>query len=440
MDATPNLVLPYIMAAQAQKHVTHNEALRTLDALVQIAVSQRGLTTAPAAPADGERFLVGAGATDAFAGHSDKIAAFQDGAWVFFTPGPGWLAYVTSEALFVAWDGTAWTPFGDIANAGLSRLGINAVADDINRLAIRSSASLFDNEGTGHQLKLNKAGAGDTATLLLQTNYSGRGEIGLSGDDALRIKVSADGATWREAFRADPASGDAILGNLRVSRDMQPNLLPDSGRFNGNSGNTVFAGIIYAAPSYLSAVAGGAISAHAKFIHDNSDYGGTAGALDVEVKALVDKIRPADRRRYGPEWYVARVDLGATLSEQRSVDGIAYGLALTNQFTALPSRFTVGYYAKVLSGSALVALDDATVARAAIDGVAATGPFLLQNQDGWKHVGLQALPNGFGYNYRAFQLLATSGASLLIAMPKVLFGHADLDPDAGVIMNARLFG
>jgi hypothetical protein len=27
-DTTTNLLLPYILAAQAQKHVTHNEALR----------------------------------------------------------------------------------------------------------------------------------------------------------------------------------------------------------------------------------------------------------------------------------------------------------------------------------------------------------------------------------------------------------------------------
>jgi hypothetical protein len=34
MDQTPNLKLPYILPSQAQKHVTHNEALRLLDAVV----------------------------------------------------------------------------------------------------------------------------------------------------------------------------------------------------------------------------------------------------------------------------------------------------------------------------------------------------------------------------------------------------------------------
>lgn len=27
-ETTPNLILPYIMPSQAQKHVTHNEAIR----------------------------------------------------------------------------------------------------------------------------------------------------------------------------------------------------------------------------------------------------------------------------------------------------------------------------------------------------------------------------------------------------------------------------
>ena len=60
MDDTPNLSLPYIMAAQSQKHVTHNEAIRALDAIVQLAVLDRDLTAPPGSPADGARYIVGA--------------------------------------------------------------------------------------------------------------------------------------------------------------------------------------------------------------------------------------------------------------------------------------------------------------------------------------------------------------------------------------------
>ena len=38
MDTTPNLGMQYILPSQAQKHVTHNEALRVLDALAQLVV------------------------------------------------------------------------------------------------------------------------------------------------------------------------------------------------------------------------------------------------------------------------------------------------------------------------------------------------------------------------------------------------------------------
>jgi hypothetical protein len=71
---------------------------------------------------------------------------------------------------------------------------LNATADLQNRLAISSPASLFNHEGHGHQVKVNKASTGDTASLLFQSNWSGRAEMGLAGNDEFSIKVSGDGA------------------------------------------------------------------------------------------------------------------------------------------------------------------------------------------------------------------------------------------------------
>lgn len=61
--------------------------------------------------------------------------------------------------------------------------------------------------GVGHQLKINKASASDTASLLFQSGWTGHAEIGLVGDTSFSLKVSPDGSTWTEALRADPASG-----------------------------------------------------------------------------------------------------------------------------------------------------------------------------------------------------------------------------------------
>ena len=67
-DTSTHLLLPYLLAAQAQKHVTHNEALRLLDGLVQLAVLDRHLTAPPASPADGDRYIVASGAVGAWSG------------------------------------------------------------------------------------------------------------------------------------------------------------------------------------------------------------------------------------------------------------------------------------------------------------------------------------------------------------------------------------
>src|SRR5690606_23850993 len=89
-DTSANLSLPYLMPAQAQKHVTHNEALDRLDALVQAVVQDRDRAAPPAAPQPGDCHLVPAGAGGAWAGHAGEIALRRDSDWIFCAPRPGW--------------------------------------------------------------------------------------------------------------------------------------------------------------------------------------------------------------------------------------------------------------------------------------------------------------------------------------------------------------
>jgi len=108
MSDTTHLQLPCLEAAQAQKHVTVNEALRRLDALVHLAVRNRTLAAPPAAPAAGDRHIVAPGASGLWAGREGCIAAWTDGAWMFAAPGTGWRAWIESEGRFVLHDGTGW--------------------------------------------------------------------------------------------------------------------------------------------------------------------------------------------------------------------------------------------------------------------------------------------------------------------------------------------
>ena len=112
-DITTHLLLPYILASQAQKHVTHNEALRLLDAMVQLSVLDRTRTTPPASPVDGDRHIVASGATGLWAGWDLNVAFWVDGVWMRLVPRPGWLAWIAAEQAFVVWTGSAWEPVGE---------------------------------------------------------------------------------------------------------------------------------------------------------------------------------------------------------------------------------------------------------------------------------------------------------------------------------------
>ena len=348
MTDTPNLVLPYIAASQAQKHVTHNEAIRLLDGMVQLSVLSRIVATPPGSPTDGSRYIVASGATGAWAGWDLNVAFWVDGAWMRLIPRVGWIAYSVADTGFYSWNGSAWVAlsagggssvfndttfviqdngdltkqlkfelvglttgntrtmtvpdasgtlallgltqtfsaaqtfsstsntFGggvgsgtqelasgatnsgnlktvNIATAGksgsttniaigsavagaLGTLTVNspsvifattvssiamasanvsalylglggATADATNRLSLNAPASLFNHAGAGHQIKVNKNAAGDTASLLFQSGFSGRAEMGLTGSDDWTIKVSPDGSTYFPALVCDRTTG-----------------------------------------------------------------------------------------------------------------------------------------------------------------------------------------------------------------------------------------
>jgi hypothetical protein len=200
-DETINLSLPYILSAQAQKHVTHNEALRRLDGLVQLVI-QTQTATPPGSPTEGNCFAIAASPTGAWSGKAGKLALFEDGGWTFLTPRTGWIGWFADAARQKIWSGSGWVDL--FAASSIPQLGINASADTTNRLSVSAPATLLNHAGAGHQLKLNKNAAGDTLSLLYQSNWSGRAEMGLAGTDDFEIKVSADGSTWATALKTTP--------------------------------------------------------------------------------------------------------------------------------------------------------------------------------------------------------------------------------------------
>ncbi len=215
MQNSPKLSLPYILPSQAQKHVTHNEALRMLDGIVHISFIERDMSTPPVAPAEGDCYTISDTPTGDWSLHPKEVACFQDGAWMFSIPKTGWLAWDQNSQEITVWDGANWIQASKIPSniANLDGLGILAAPDPTNRLSVKSDVALFSHDdatpGTGDmRIIINKAADTQTASILFQDNWSGRAEFGLTGDDDWHVKVSPDNVIWHEAIVVNRATGE----------------------------------------------------------------------------------------------------------------------------------------------------------------------------------------------------------------------------------------
>lgn len=233
MTDTTRLQMPLIAPEQALKHITHNEAIQTLDNLVQLVVEQVDATTPPGSPVVGQSYTIGVAATDDWVGQDGDIASFTDGGWRFVTPGEGWLLWdVNTQAAYVHLSGNWSTLSNSITSLqGLSLLGINSTADSNNKLAVRSNAVLFNaleaaSGGDGDvRLSLNRETILDTASLVFQSGYSGRAELGIVGSDDFVIKVSPDGSSFYTGITINKDNGFVTLNKLFGSEPSFPTVL-----------------------------------------------------------------------------------------------------------------------------------------------------------------------------------------------------------------------
>jgi hypothetical protein len=223
-DTTPRTGAPLLAAAQAQKHVTHNEALYQFDAFLCARFLDRDLTAPPSSPSDGDSYLVKATATGDWAGQDAKIAYCADGDWRFYAPFGGLVAYVADESKLIAYTGSAWVDYASlIVLQNVPLLGVNTTASSPNLLAVESNAVLFTDVPTGSggtgdiRATLSKQASTNTASFLFQDAFSGRAEVGLTGDDNFHFKVSPDGATWHDALVLTASSGQATIAAAHIT-------------------------------------------------------------------------------------------------------------------------------------------------------------------------------------------------------------------------------
>lgn len=107
-EDTVRFALPLIDAGQAQKELTHNEALAALDLLAQAAVVDIGIDDPPGSPAPGEAWVVGGEPVGAWIGHADAIAGWTTGGWRFVTPCEGTEVWCEASACAARFRGGSW--------------------------------------------------------------------------------------------------------------------------------------------------------------------------------------------------------------------------------------------------------------------------------------------------------------------------------------------
>lgn len=275
-DHSARLDLPYLAAGQMQKHVTLNEALTRLDALVQTVVASRTTLVEPEDTEDGGLWILPVGATgmDWSTRTGGALMRAEGGGWTEVPAGDGLVALVLDDDAVVVRHGGDWVELG--ARLGvvqaLTRIGLGTTADAANPFSARLNAALWTAleagaGGTGDlRLTLNKETSGDVLSLLFQSGWGGRAELGLVGDDDLRLKVSDDGTGWHDAFAVDRATGRMTFAQGASRRALTV--------FNTNGSYTV---PVWARSIEAVVVGGGGGGGAGAFGASGSRFGGGGG-------------------------------------------------------------------------------------------------------------------------------------------------------------------
>jgi hypothetical protein len=144
-ETTPRFGLPFILPGQAQKELFHNEALTRIDAALHASVEDAPLSTPPAAPVEGQSWIVGSGPTGAWAGRDHQLATWSQGGWRFVAPDQGMNVWSKALALFLQWNGSAWSN-GEVRGSALFVNGTKVVGQRLPAVPSPSGGTVIDVE------------------------------------------------------------------------------------------------------------------------------------------------------------------------------------------------------------------------------------------------------------------------------------------------------
>jgi hypothetical protein len=200
---TAKFSLPYLQSGQAQKHVTHNEALTLIDALLPGVVVSATQATAPLTPAEGEAYIVPSGGVFGAVGEG-KMAIYSGGAWVEIPAAFGHRVLVLEEGRYRIYAGSRGWLEGQTIGALGGTLGLRTIDLEV------------DLSGGGTQATV----AGGIPARVIVLGVTTWVESNVTGPDQIKVGVTGElskfgSYIWRDA----PSSNIGVVGPYATYAD-----------------------------------------------------------------------------------------------------------------------------------------------------------------------------------------------------------------------------
>ena len=137
--------MPFLAAGQAQKELTHNEALALVDAALHAAVESAGLDEPPSAPLPGQCWIVGPAPSGAWAGQPHALACWTESGWRFVPAVEGMCVWRKDEQLWAERRSGAWV-VGEARASELVIGGAQVVGARKAAVALSGGGAVIDAE------------------------------------------------------------------------------------------------------------------------------------------------------------------------------------------------------------------------------------------------------------------------------------------------------
>ncbi|MFY0691845.1 MAG: DUF2793 domain-containing protein [Paracoccaceae bacterium] len=237
MNETANLKLPLVAPAQAQKHVTVNEALARIDAALQLAVISDEETTPPVLAQEGDAYVVAAGGVNDWAGKDGQLAFYLNGGWDFLEPKAGWRIWVTARAVRLVHDGSGWVE--GVVALSPGGAAMRAQIEEVDLVLSGGGAA----ELTGFVIPANSCVFGVTGRVLQDiTGTLGSWTLGVEGaEDRYGSGLGLGAGSWVTGLTGQPqvyysatrlklsaAGGDFSGGTVRLAVHLMQFDLPEA--------------------------------------------------------------------------------------------------------------------------------------------------------------------------------------------------------------------